>query len=145
MTAAGYTTVLNLGAYAITLLLAITPRRMWPVLVWLGLNLLLNISAYFILADGDPRKNFVWLLIPSFLQLLIFLLARGVRLWRDDDNPLLFHAGWQLGGLATFIILTFFDGYDYTWWNWMIAIPVNLFIAELWPVFWFILRPVFGY
>jgi hypothetical protein len=50
---------------------------------------------------------------------------------------------WQLGSIATFIQLTFLDGYVYTWWNWIIAIPVNLFLAEIWPIYWIILRPLF--
>lgn len=51
---------------------------------------------------------------------------------------------WQLGSLATFIYLTFFDGYGYNWWNWIIAIPVNLLLAEIWPIYWLVLRPLFG-
>lgn len=52
--------------------------------------------------------------------------------------------GWHLAGFATFVYLTFFDGYVYTWWNWLIAIPVNLFLGEIWPIYWLILRPLFG-
>jgi len=37
---------------------------------------------------------------------------------------------------ATLVYLTFFDGYMYTWWNWLIAIPVNLFLASIWPLYW---------
>lgn len=51
---------------------------------------------------------------------------------------------WQLGSIATFIKLTFLDGYVYTWWNWIIAVPVNAFLAEIWPIYWLIIRPVFG-
>ena len=50
---------------------------------------------------------------------------------------------WQLGGLATFVKLTFFDGYVYNWWNWIIALPVNAFLGEIWPIYWAILRPIF--
>lgn len=45
---------------------------------------------------------------------------------------------------ATFVYLTFFDGYAYNWWNWIIAIPVNAFLATVWPIYWGILRPLFG-
>lgn len=45
---------------------------------------------------------------------------------------------------ATQIFLIFFDGYVYTWWNWIIAIPISLFLGEIWPIYWLILRPVFG-
>jgi len=49
-----------------------------------------------------------------------------------------------LGDLATFVYLTFFDGYIYTWWNWLIAVPINFFLAQIWPIHWLILRPIFG-
>lgn len=51
---------------------------------------------------------------------------------------------WQLGSIATAIYLLFFDGTDYNWWNWIIIIPVNLFLAEIWPIYWLILRPLFS-
>lgn len=51
---------------------------------------------------------------------------------------------YQLASTATFVFLTFFDNYVYTWWNWLIAIPVNVFLCEIWPIYWLILRPVFG-
>ncbi|OYW62288.1 MAG: hypothetical protein B7Z10_02415 [Rhodobacterales bacterium 32-66-7] len=51
---------------------------------------------------------------------------------------------WQLGALATFVKLTFLDDYVYTWWNWIVAIPVNVFLSEIWPIYWLILRPIFG-
>jgi hypothetical protein len=47
---------------------------------------------------------------------------------------------YQTVSFATFIFLTFLDGYVYTWWNWIIAIPVNIFLSELWPIYWGILR-----
>lgn len=51
---------------------------------------------------------------------------------------------WQLASLATFGFLTFFDGYQYNWWNWLIAVPLNAILAEIWPIYWLILRPLFG-
>ena len=50
---------------------------------------------------------------------------------------------WQLGSIATFIYLTFMDGYTYTWWNWIIVVPINMFLGEIWPIYWLILRPIF--
>lgn len=47
---------------------------------------------------------------------------------------------WQIGALATFICLTFFDDYAYNSWNWLIAIPVNLLLGEIWPIYWALLR-----
>jgi hypothetical protein len=51
---------------------------------------------------------------------------------------------WQGGSILTFAFLTFFAGYHYTWWNWVIAVPINAFLGEIWPIYWIILRPMFG-
>ena len=48
------------------------------------------------------------------------------------------------GDVATLLYLTFFDGYDYTWWNWIIVVPINVFLATIWPIYWVVLRPLFG-
>lgn len=45
---------------------------------------------------------------------------------------------------ATFIFLTFFDGLSYTWWNWIFILPLNGFLATIWPIYWAILRPLLG-
>ena len=50
---------------------------------------------------------------------------------------------YLVGNLATFVYLTFFDGYIYNWWNWAIALPCNFVLAAIWPVYWGILRWVF--
>ena len=47
---------------------------------------------------------------------------------------------WQIGSIATFVYLTFFDGYVYTWWNWIIVLPINLFLGEIWPIYWALLK-----
>jgi hypothetical protein len=52
--------------------------------------------------------------------------------------------GYQIASVVTFGFLTFFDGYEYNWWNWVIAVPVNAFLSEIWPIYWLILRPFFG-
>jgi hypothetical protein len=49
-----------------------------------------------------------------------------------------------VGDIATFGKLTFLDCYVYTWWNWLIAVPINFFLATIWPLYWAILRPIFG-
>ncbi len=51
---------------------------------------------------------------------------------------------WAVGNAATFIWLTFFDGYSYTAWNWIVAVPVNFILAAMWPIYWAILRPLMG-
>lgn len=40
----------------------------------------------------------------------------------------------------TFVILTFFGGYDYNSWSWLIAVPVNAFLSFIWPIYWGLLR-----
>lgn len=50
---------------------------------------------------------------------------------------------YVLGNIGTFVYLTFFDGYIYTAWNWVIAIPVNLFVSSIWPIYWAILHWLF--
>lgn len=44
------------------------------------------------------------------------------------------------GDALTFIYLTFLDGYVYNGWNWLIAVPVNIFLAQIWPLYWAVLR-----
>lgn len=51
---------------------------------------------------------------------------------------------YQIAAIATFIYLTFFDDYVYTWWNWIIVVPINVFLSGIWPIYWAILRPIFG-
>ena len=50
--------------------------------------------------------------------------------------PLIYSAG----SIATFVYLTFFDGYIYTSWNWIIALPINAFLGSIWPIYWGILH-----
>jgi len=47
---------------------------------------------------------------------------------------------WVVCDIGTFIYLTFFDGYIYNAWNWIIAIPVNLLLAAIWPIYWGVLH-----
>ncbi len=47
-----------------------------------------------------------------------------------------------VGNIGTFIKLTFFDGYVYTWWNWIIVIPINEFLASMWPLYWVVILPL---
>lgn len=47
---------------------------------------------------------------------------------------------YLLGGAGTFIFLTFFDGYPYTWWNWVIALGSNAFLSGMWPIYWSVLH-----
>lgn len=51
---------------------------------------------------------------------------------------------WFAGDLATLIYLVFFDGTVYNWWNWIFILPIDVFLATIWPIYWIILRPFFG-
>ncbi|MGE3142597.1 MAG: hypothetical protein AB7L65_04705 [Hyphomonadaceae bacterium] len=50
-------------------------------------------------------------------------------------------AAYHFGALATFAKLTFFDGAHYNWWNWILIVPINGFLSELWPLYWIVIRP----
>lgn len=50
---------------------------------------------------------------------------------------------YGLVAIATFIFLTFFDGYPYNAWNWLIAVPVNFFLSVIWPIYWAVLHWLF--
>lgn len=43
---------------------------------------------------------------------------------------------YLLVAVFTFCYLTFYHGYVYTAWNWTLAIPVNAFMAAIWPIYW---------
>lgn len=45
---------------------------------------------------------------------------------------------------ATFLVLMFEDWPRLTWWNWIIIVPVNQFLSQIWPIYWPILRPLLG-
>lgn len=125
---------MNLIGYAITLFLALWPRRVWPVAAWVAVNFAINFSAYFIAEDGDPRKSWVWLLTPSVVQLVIAVMGRGVAELRRGGDGMLLFAGYQIGSLATLVALLFFDGVTWTWWNWIFILPLTAFQAEIWPI-----------
>lgn len=50
---------------------------------------------------------------------------------------------YQAAFLYTFAFLTFFDGIRYNWWNWFFIVPINLFLAQIWPIYWGIVRWLF--
>lgn len=52
---------------------------------------------------------------------------------------------YEIGSISTFVKLTFFDDYIYNAWNWLIAVPVNFFLGQIWPIYWGVLRPLLGY
>jgi len=58
----------------------------------------------------------------------------------DFNLERLFIWVYIFGDVATFIYLTFFNDYNYTAWNWVIVIPINFFLAQIWPIYWGILH-----
>ena len=48
------------------------------------------------------------------------------------------------GSFGTTFFLTFLDGYVYNAWNWIIAVPINLFLGSIWPLYWGLLRWLIG-
>lgn len=45
---------------------------------------------------------------------------------------------------ATFVWLAV-EGWDsLNWWNWIILLPIWGFLSTIWPIYWVILRPIFG-
>lgn len=134
---------MGLLGLAITLALAIFVKRQWPGLAWLAISSLLDVGGWALLTSDDPRRA---TMIPHMIiTLLLYAVARGVRRFKEEyDGKVWLVAGWQLGSVATFVFLTFLNGYVYNWWNWIIVIPINGFLAEIWPIYWAILRPIFG-
>lgn len=51
------------------------------------------------------------------------------------NKGMIFFWLWQLGSIPTLIYLMLFHS-NYNWWNWIILIPINLFLAEIWPIYW---------
>ncbi|RAP58372.1 hypothetical protein [Oleiagrimonas sp. MCCC 1A03011] len=44
---------------------------------------------------------------------------------------------YTVGTIATFVYLMFFDKHGlYQGWNWFIKIPLNVFLASIWPLYW---------
>ncbi len=44
---------------------------------------------------------------------------------------------YTLVSFATFVYLLFFDRHGlYRGWNWFIKIPLDAFLASLWPLYW---------
>ncbi|ULB08734.1 hypothetical protein ORIO_02130 [Cereibacter azotoformans] len=41
---------------------------------------------------------------------------------------------------ATFVYLMVMDAPDINAWNWLLIVPINLFLAQIWPIYWIILH-----
>jgi hypothetical protein len=67
----------------------------------------------------------------------------GLAVKNFDIGRLAWWVYW-VGDAVTFVYLTFFDGTDYNWWNWLVIVPANFILASLWPIYWLLLRPFFS-
>lgn len=47
---------------------------------------------------------------------------------------------WQIAAFATFVFLMIEDWPDIGPVNWLILVPLNGFLAQIWPVYWAILH-----
>lgn len=47
---------------------------------------------------------------------------------------------YQLAGLATFAYLTAQDAAYFNAWNWLVIVPVNMFLGTIWPAYWAVLH-----
>ncbi|WP_168161420.1 hypothetical protein [Oceanicola sp. S124] len=50
---------------------------------------------------------------------------------------------YLIGDAATFIYLIYKDFPDFNGWNWIFIIPLDMIVAQVWPVYWAILHWVF--
>ncbi len=50
---------------------------------------------------------------------------------------------YVLGDLATFVYLIAADAPDTHGLAWLVVIPVDLFLATIWPIYWLILHWIF--
>ena len=48
----------------------------------------------------------------------------------------IFGIAFLFGDIATFIYLMIHDAPDFNWWNWIIIIPIDIFLATIWPIYW---------
>ncbi len=62
----------------------------------------------------------------------------------DTAAATVFWGTYGIGNIGTFVYLMFFDGYIYNAWNWIIAIPINMFLASIWPIYWGVLHWIFA-
>ncbi len=51
---------------------------------------------------------------------------------------------WQIAATVTLTYLLVQDWPTLNWWNWLIIFPADVFLSEIWPIYWAVLRPVFG-
>lgn len=64
---------------------------------------------------------------------------------KSDSFGYFITAIYFIGQFGTFGYLTFFDDVSYTWWNWILILPLNGVLASLWPVYWAVIVPVQHY
>ena len=48
----------------------------------------------------------------------------------------LFTIVYEVGGIGTFIYLSFFDGLVFNWWNWTLIFGTSFVMGAMWPFYW---------
>jgi len=123
--------------YTITIATSLA-RLPWPGLIWLALIAVSNLSTLFF--PNAPDGQFHLGLANTLIHTGVYM---AIRLWRDDHQKVGALIAWQIGSIITAILL-FTDGTNWTWWNWIVIVTINLFLAEIWPLYWLLIRPFFG-
>jgi len=49
-------------------------------------------------------------------------------------------AAYVIADIATLVYLLVMDAPDFNAWNWLIIIPVDIFLAQIWPIYWAVLH-----
>lgn len=51
---------------------------------------------------------------------------------------------WQIGIWVSFVVLIREAHANLAIWKWVVLLPCDLFLSTIWPIYWFILRPLMG-
>lgn len=60
----------------------------------------------------------------------------GGRVDWEDAKPLVFELAYGIGALATLVYLLAFSPGHFNAWNWLIVVPLDIFLSGIWPVYW---------
>lgn len=55
---------------------------------------------------------------------------------KDNVMATLLIVAWMTADIGTFAYLMVNDWAYFNAWNWIIMVPINIFLAQLWPIYW---------
>lgn len=62
----------------------------------------------------------------------------------DDMTVAILGLTYSAGWVCTFVYLTLLDeSVRWTWWNWIVLLPMHAFLSAIWPIYWALLRWLF--